>query len=361
MSILDTIIGSQTQSNLASFQPSLIVNNVLSTLKERDRDIITRRFALGDVGSETLESIGKLHNLTRERVRQIEKDCLKSLKTNSSQELQNALQVIFDIIVEHGSICSEDFLLNNILSIKPNEKDIQSIKFLLNTGDQFNYLKESDDKVACWYVVGFNMERLTATIESLQAVLNNHHEVMKEDFLIAKFCETDFYKSRTEFFTDKIIQSYLNISKNIQINPFGEIGLKDWVEVKPHDVGDKAYLVLKHHGKPEHYSEITKLINEHKFDNRVAYQETVHNELIKDSRFVLIGRGIYALTEWGYKKGVVADVIKEILTVAGRPMHRDEIIAEVLKRRQVKRNTILVGLSNKKNFQKVDRDKYIIV
>jgi hypothetical protein len=360
MSILDTIIGSQTQTNLASFQPSIIVDTVLSSLKDRDKDIITRRFALGDFQVETLESIGKLHNLTRERVRQIEKDCLKSLKNNASKDLENALQVIFDIIVEHGSICSEEFLLNNIVPVKPTQKDIQSIKFLLTVGEQFNYLKEDDNRVACWYVVGFNMDRLTATISTLEQVLKNERQVMNEAGLLAKFHETDFYKTQPEFFTDKILASYLNISKTIQINPFGEIGLREWSDVKPHDVGDKAYLVLKHHGKPEHYSEITKLINEHKFDDRTAYQETVHNELIKDSRFVLIGRGIYALAQWGFTKGVVADVIREILQAAGKPLHRDEIIAEVMRRRQVKRNTILVGLSNKKNFQKVDRDKYII-
>src|SRR5690606_25884944 len=122
----------------------------------------------------------------------------------------------------------------------------------------------------------------------------------------------------------------------------------------------KAYLVLKHHGKPEHYSAITKMINEHRFDSRTAYQETVHNELIKDDRFVLIGRGIYALTEWGYKKGVVADVIREVLSESNSPLSRDEIIAEVMKRRQVKRNTILVGLSNKKFFQKIGKDKYTL-
>jgi len=183
---------------------------------------------------------------------------------------------------------------------------------------------------------------------------------MKQEDLNAEFKNSEHFKTHTFELNDRVLKSYLDIAKNIQINPFFEIGLKDWAEVKPRDVGDKAYLVLKHHGKPEHYSEITKLINERKFDERVAYQETVHNELIKDSRFVLIGRGIYALTEWGYKKGVVAEVIKEVLKSSARPLSRDEIISEVLKRRFVKRNTILVGLSNKKFFQKVGKDRYAL-
>jgi DNA-directed RNA polymerase delta subunit len=127
------------------------------------------------------------------------------------------------------------------------------------------------------------------------------------------------------------------------------------------EVGDKAYLVLKQHNKPEHYSEITNLINKAKFDARVAYKETVHNELIKDKRFILVGRGIYALSEWGFKPGVVADVIKEILVEAQKPLPKDKIIEEVLKKRHVKKNTILVGLSNKQYFKKVDKNLYTLV
>src|SRR5690606_9745087 len=148
---------------------------------------------------------------------------------------------------------------------------------------------------------------------------SEHGKVLSQDDLYTKFRATPLYLEHSAELTQHLLKSYLNISKAIQINPFDEIGLKNWSEVKPRDVGDKAYLVLKHHGKPEHYSEITRLINEHKFDSRTAFQETVHNELIKDSRFVLVGRGIYALSEWGFKQGVVADVIKEILTTAGKP------------------------------------------
>jgi hypothetical protein len=183
---------------------------------------------------------------------------------------------------------------------------------------------------------------------------------LSEASLVERFRDSGLHHANPSIFTEKVINGYLNLSKKIQINPFAEIGLKDWVDVKPRDVGDKASLVLKHHGKPEHYSVITDMINDHKFDDRIAYKETVHNELIKDNRFVLVGRGIYALASWGYKKGVVADVIKEVLAAAGHPLSREEIVASVMEKRQVKRNTILVGLSNKKYFQKTERNKYTL-
>ncbi len=359
-SILDTIMGSQTQSNLNNFEPARLVSHILLSLKDRDREIVVKRFGLDGQEVETLEAIGQKYNLTRERVRQIEKDSTATLKHKKIKELQEALQLIFDTVVEHGNIISEELLIQTLLFNKASDRDVSAVKFLLNLSEQIQYVKETSAFRSSWSVIGFNTQKLSEVIDQFAAILSKSGKVMKQEDLNEQIRTTEYFTSHSFELNEKVLKSYLDIAKNIQINPFFEIGLKDWSEVKPRDVGDKAFLVLKHHGKPEHYSQITKLINERKFDERVAYQETVHNELIKDARFVLIGRGIYALTEWGYKKGVVADVIKEVLNSSGRPLSREEIIAEVLKRRFVKRNTILVGLSNKKYFQKVGKDKYTL-
>lgn len=359
-SILDTIMDSQTQMSLNNFDPATLVFSVLSTLKERDREIVVKRFGLDGQEVETLESIGQKYNLTRERVRQIEKDSLFVLKQKKIKDLNEALELIFNTVIEHGNIMAEDYLMKTVLLGKAGAKDSAAVKFLLNLSEQLLDVKETTLNKSSWSTIGFNTQRLTEVISEFVEILKSSGQVISQDELYERFKRGSYYQQHALELSDKAIKSYLNIAKSIQVNPFGEIGLRDWSEVKPRDVGDKAYLVLKHHGKPEHYSEITKLINEHKFDDRTAFQETVHNELIKDSRFVLIGRGIYALSEWGYKKGVVADVIREVLQESGRPLTRDEIISEVMKRRLVKRNTILVGLSNRKNFQKVGKDKYTI-
>lgn len=359
-SILDAIMGSQTQTSLNNFEPARLVSQLLALLKERDREIVKRRFGLEGQEIETLEAIGQKYTLTRERVRQIEKDSVAFLKKKHPKEMQEALQLVFDTVIEHGNIMSEDFLMHTMLLNKPEIKEAASLKFVLSLSEQLKFQKETSQYYSAWAISGFSNTRLSESVEQFVNILRAHGKVATQEELHEKFKQTEYYKTHSLELSDKVLRSYLNLAKSIQVNPFNEIGLKDWAEVKPRDVGDKAYLVLKHHAKPEHYSEITKMINDHKFDDRTAYQETVHNELIKDDRFVLIGRGIYALTEWGYKKGVVADVIKEVLVSAKHPLSREEIINEVMKRRQVKRNTILVGLSNKKYFQKVGKDKYSI-
>jgi len=131
------------------------------------------------------------------------------------------------------------------------------------------------------------------------------------------------------------------------------IGLKRWPSVNPRNVRDKIYYVLKNAGKPLHFVEITAAIAESRFDQKKVVRATVHNELIADRRFVLIGRGIYALREWGYSDGTVYEVIKNILSNAKSPMPVSEIIELVSKSRKVKRNTIVINLQTKKEFKRV--------
>jgi DNA-directed RNA polymerase delta subunit len=107
-----------------------------------------------------------------------------------------------------------------------------------------------------------------------------------------------------------------------------------------------------------HFNEIAKAIKGSEFKRKDVTTQAIHNELIKDGRFVLIGRGIYALKEWGYEKGTVADIITEVLKKAGEPLHRDEIVKRVLKSRQVKETTILLNLQGKQQFKRVAKATY---
>ena len=107
-----------------------------------------------------------------------------------------------------------------------------------------------------------------------------------------------------------------------------------------------------------HFSQIAKHIKDSDFKRKDVTTQAIHNELIKDGRFVLIGRGIYALKEWGYQKGTVADIISKILKKNKEPMHRDDIVREVLKSRQVKETTILLNLQGKPQFKRVAKATY---
>ena len=108
-----------------------------------------------------------------------------------------------------------------------------------------------------------------------------------------------------------------------------------------------------------HFVDICEKITEADFDNRRVNLQAVHNELIRHEQFILIGRGIYALVEWGYERGTVAEVVEKILTEKGE-LSQDEIVDAVLEKRQVKKITIVLALKNDSKFVRVGRKRYKI-
>lgn len=360
MGILDTIISTKQHESMQQFRPSEIVNEILANLKERDKQVLMKRYGLNGNQIKTLAAIGNEQNLTRERVRQIEKDLIKNLKKHGlqKQEFVVTKELLLSVVHEQGKIIAEDTLLQH-LGVK-SEEDRNAIIFLMHLIEEVeNFLHASYKQV--WATIMFNRNLLHEFNETSKKILETAGAPLDSAQFIEAFKKTEFYAHNQAELSDKVILNFLDLAHEVEKNVFDQWGLNAWKEITPKDVGDKAYLVMKNHAKPEHYSVITEMINKAKFDNRTAYKETVHNELIKDSRFILIGRGIYALSEWGYKPGVVADVIVEVLKDAKGPLTRDKIIEEVLKRRVVKKNTILVGLSNKKLFKKIGKNLYALV
>jgi RNA polymerase primary sigma factor len=56
------------------------LKDVLSSLTERERAVLTLRFGLGDGYSRTLEEVGRQFKVTRERIRQIEAKALRKMR-----------------------------------------------------------------------------------------------------------------------------------------------------------------------------------------------------------------------------------------------------------------------------------------
>lgn len=355
--ILDAVSFSQQSAQLRTFNPQGVIMDYLGKLNERERQILICRYGLSDGQTLTLETIGQKMSLTRERVRQIEKDALKKLKTiTPPQSFESGVDLLFQIIEENGNAMRQDKIFDSVLVSQNNELGRMGILFMLSVSPRFHMMKETSNVNSAFSLQGFDPQLFEQATSSAEEILEANGRPMPKSELFSKIAA----RLANQNLSEDAIESYLAISKKVNKNPYEEWGLKSSLEINPKDVGDKAFLVLEHLKKPEHYVKITELINKSKFDSRVAQKETVHNELIKDKRFVLVGRGIYALAVWGYKSGVVADIIEQILRDAGTPLGKDEIIEKVLGQRLVKRNTIIVGLSNKKRFGKISDGKYII-
>jgi len=337
------------------FKPKAIVKKLLASLPERSRTVLEARFGLGTNAERvTLESIGKKWGITRERVRQIENHALATLrKSPAFSEAQAAFDELERIVDSLGGIVCEDDLLNFITK----EQGMQNhIYFLLVLGDPFKYQKEDDEVRRCWYVD-------PSLSEKIQTALKNLYEGLSDEDLIPEGEMIDRFLKELQDINDKhrdqeVLKRWLSISKKIGKNPLGEWGHAASPNVKTKGVRDYAYLAVKKHGSPLHFREVSSLIE--KMFNRAAHVATTHNELIKDDRFVLVGRGMYALREWGYASGVVRDVVRNILRLAG-PLTKEQIIEKVLKERHVKPGTVVVNLQNQKYFKRGKDNKFTLI
>ncbi|MFA6076523.1 MAG: sigma factor-like helix-turn-helix DNA-binding protein [Candidatus Paceibacterota bacterium] len=338
-----------------SFKPKKITKKITSQLQARASDVIMNRFGLTALGErKTLEEIGKKYNITRERVRQIEDAALTFIKKSS---MYRAEQAIFDelkqLLHKLGSIVAEHELLPYISKDKTTQNHIH---FFLTLGDAFKKHREDDHFHARYSVDDEMSEKVHEALRKLYESLKDE-DLVPETEIIKKFL--DHLKDvALDYRNEEMVRRWLSMSKNVAKNPLGEWGKASSPNIRIRGVKDYAYLVMRRHGTPLHFKEVADSIS--KTFNKKIHYATCHNELIKDSRFVLVGRGMYALSEWGYKKGIAREVIADILKREG-PLGKGDIIQKVNKERYFKKNTILVNLANPKYFKKNKSGLYDVV
>ncbi len=337
-----------------SFKPKQVTKKLLGVLPDRARDVLTKRYGLGtESDTQTLESIGQTYGITRERVRQIENYGITSIqKSDAYKELESVFEELRGVIADLGGIITEDDLLEQLAK---DEATQNHFYFILVIGSPFIKAKEDEHFAHRWHV-----EKSTAT--AVEGALKRLHKGINEDDLIP---ESELISKLNESLKEEqvpptdeeTLRRWLSLSRVLGRNPLGEWGVASSTNVRAKGIRDFAYLAVKRHGSPMHFREVADAIKE-LFD-REAHVATCHNELIKDARFVLVGRGLYALTEWGYTAGVVKDVLQEILKKHG-PLTRDEIIDKVRKERYVKDNTIVVNLQDTNIFKRLSNGTYAL-
>lgn len=337
---------------MITFKPKQITKSLLEVLPDRARDVLEKRYGLGaDNESYTLEAIGKSYGITRERVRQIENYGIQSIQKSEVYKKQVELFVELKQLIDQlgGGIIAEHVLLDELT---PDPAVRNHIYFLLVVGDAFFKSKENPHYSHRW----FTEQKIANTVEK---ALRNVHKGLTKDDLISEADIIERFRNELIEIADKhdeeTLKRWLLISKQIGRNPLGDWGPADSPNIRVKGIRDYAYLAVKRHGSPMHFREVAETIQQ--LFSHEAHIATTHNELIKDKRFVLVGRGLYALSEWGYTAGVVKDVLRQILETDG-PLSREEIIDKVRKERYVKDNTILVNLQDTNLFKRLSNGTY---
>jgi hypothetical protein len=337
-----------------SFKPKKVTKKITAHLQDRASDVIMNRFGLTMDGErKTLEEIGKKYGITRERVRQVEEAAINLIKKSEAYKSE---QAVFDelkqIVRNLGSIVAEHELLPYISKDQATQNHIN---FFLVLGDAFKKHREDEHFHARWSVDDAMTDKVHDALRKLYASLKDE-DLIPETEMIKKFF--DQMKDISEQYRDEeMARRWLSMSKNVAKNPLGEWGRASSPNIRTRGIKDYAFLVMRRHGSPMHFKEVADAIS--KIFGKKTHYATCHNELIKDPRFVLVGRGMYALAEWGYKKGIAREVIEDILKKEG-PLSKDDVVKKMMKERYFKKNTILVNLANQKYFKQNKNELYTL-
>ena len=333
------------------FDYSKICTDTISFLPRKLQEVIEKRFGLDPLRKrQTLQQIGDLFGITRERVRQMESEALSKLRAGYPVSKLNNVSVFFkDYLKKYGGLRREDLLLNDLG--EAGERNL--VFFLLQIVPSLQRFEKRDIFYPFWAQAGGVQDKALVLLNNLTEILEKNKVPLSKEEAYSLFSGED------EVFLDSLIEA----SRKIEVGPLDKIGLVAWPEIKPRGVRDAAYLILKKLGRPLHFRDIAGNANGldgYFFQRKKILPQTVHNELIRDPQFVLVGRGTYALKEWGYLDGTVKDIIRGILKKNGAALTRQEVLQRVLRQRIVQPNTIFLNLNNKNCFKKDEEGKYTL-
>jgi hypothetical protein len=334
-----------------------LIDDLFLVLTEKEAMVIKRRFALQGHAKQTLEKIGKSFKVTRERIRQIEGIALSKLRrTVRTTKLNEVNEVAKSILRISGGVMREDELVSQVLKRMPNSTDLDGavLRLSFSIDTEMSTSGHSGTFIPFWRLETLAMEDISLIVENIVKILKKRRSCMKKDELISAVQALNLFKDRIP--SKELIGSCLTIDERLREIDEGW-GLTEWRFVRPRSIRDKVEIVLRKTGNPLHFMEIANRIREARFDHKNVTVQAVHNELIRYPQFVLVGRGLYALREWGYEPGTVADVIESILKEKG-PLSKKEIISEVAKQRTVKVGTISLNLQKMPYFVRVGRAVY---
>lgn len=334
-----------------------VIDEMFLVLTEKEKEVVIRRFSLDSKPKQTLERIGKHFNVTRERIRQIENIALLKLRRHiSNSQLHFINNSAKEILEHHGGVMSESLLIAETLNAigKTSPLDGSIIKLSLAIDDELAKNERSGALDPAW--------RFDAiSIYNIKAINDNSFRLLKKKGSVIKFSEVYKHIQKLDLFHDRqptaeLIKSCLTMDRRLRETEKGW-GLMEWRFVNPRSIRDKSLIILRTEKKPLHFVDIANKIGGIGINKKMVTTQAVHNELIRYADFVLVGRGLYALKEWGYTPGTVSDVIANILKDQG-PLSKKDIIKEVQKQREVQIGTISLNLQKNSSFVRVGRAVY---
>ncbi len=338
-----------------------LVNSLLATLLPRQKEVLEGRYGLKNGREMTLAALGVRYKITRERIRQIQNLSLEELRSKAKESgLAEFGQLLKSHLATLGGVRKDDALIADVAHLVVDKGERNTFKnrvaFLMETAQVAKFRSADREFNSLWYADEASFNKAGSFIGSLVKNLSLNKEVILAE---KKFDQYLTQTAQVNNLPDLMVANFMTVSKRFITSQYGDMGLAAWPEINPRTSRDYAYLVLKKENKPLHFTAIADGINKVRKNKKTNFQ-TVHNELIKDERFVLVGRGTYGLVSFGLMAGTAKEVMSAFLKKHG-PLKAKDIIQLVLEKRTFKENTLLLNLQSKKHFKRLEDGRYSLL
>lgn len=312
--IITTMLDSKKRRECLSTET---VHNVLTGFPERDALVIQLREGLRDRKQWSLEEVGRLLGVTRERVRQMEVRFWEYVRGGGSRrlgktKLPDPLRFLIAYFIESGGR----------LILVPSTDTAATIRFVCKCLGVPLYVEQDLNLmiVGIRHLVDLDIRDQASSpdssVETLGALLTE--EAVSEE--LALECGLCHPSREMKHLVQKILSHRTRSLRKV----------------------DKVALALRQLGKPSHYSKVAEQYNR-MFPFDVSSENSVHATLSREERGVVwLGvRGTFALREWGYErpKKSLFDSVEEIVVRhfqdTGQPVPFDVVRAEIGRYRRV--------------------------
>ncbi len=345
-------------SDVASLYTTL--NRLLLNLEERERIVLTLRYGLDKSDGRTLEAIGQQFGITRERVRQIEKKAIrKLLQPRLHQHMQPFVTQLNQALAQAGGIMSL-LAADNVFCNSSQDRQKNSglvTEFMLNFASDIEKVKKTpviiDKQLSSAY-----QSHINPTFTLLKHILKQAAAPLPANELLFRFATDEQGRKINEQVPEDFLVACFQAHPDVAIDEEGYIGLASWARTRVDDI----IVVLRTHGKPLHYSEITDRVNQRLPDDQQTTAHNIHAQIGRlTGIFVRVGHGIFGLAEWGLTQdSCVADAAHRVLSEAGTVLDIEEITTRVLKTWHVKPTSVRAAIDLDKRVVRVAPNRYVL-
>lgn len=342
--------------------------------KERNTDIVKKRFSLKGETFYTLEEIGDYYDISRERVRQIEEKAVINLRKALAGGLIKGEVTASDaLILEHESLKQELYDQDYILveqdvirsiqekyAIKEKSAALNVVPLILKI---FGYFKLPNkisgypgDILSCWCLSeSFDRKSIENVFKALKAYRPKANKVKIFDLVVkAK-------RDQGERIGKELLHVILKACPDFQMVD------EDTIEVRfsclP-SLAEKAYRVLDRNKEAKHFNDILREVNfqlSGAGSDKMANSRALTNQMASDKRFVAVGKSGFWVLAAGNSTSTkpITELMELYFHQQNKPQSINDIYDYVSSKRPgVTRKSIVTYLYGKPQFIRTGDGEY---